>query len=843
MRARRSLLRLARRNVAARWRQLGSTLACIAVATAFFAGIFVLITGAERAYQGLTPNPATDVVIDGSEPASQPVAPTGEDEAGPARVVDAGLVEVIAAMPGVQAAVPEIVADVAVSTGDRLVEGTSYSSGAIELRTWRGAGPLNRWSLVEGSPPSGSSVVVDQRIAQRYQVGIGSRLTVATPVASETLTVGGIARFGDRPNAVASNLFTDLATAQRLTGHDGTIDAIVVDLADGPAGQVAAGAIGERAVAAGLAVRSGGAVRADDDRAATAIVVQLGSLFGFFGVLALFVAVFVIAGTVSTLVLQRSKELALLRSIGATPRQVRRLVRWEAMALGVLGSLLGVVGGFGFAAAFKGLLTTLGVDLESSVFAVGPLVAIAPVVIGVGVCRLAAWRPARRAGRISPMALLQASATDAGGMGRLRGAAGFVCLAGAAALVAAGRARGGLRGVQLAGLSMPLTFIGFALLGPLVVRVLLAVMAPLVDRAGPVARFARRSLAANPRRAASSASAVMLGVGLIAASLVLVRSLEAALYAQTDRTITADAVVQPSLSWVGSVPQPVVDGLAAPEVTVVRSRYSRIGIQGSDDVGLAADAANVDRVADIDLVAGALGGLGDGGIAVTRDLAIDRGWTLGSSVELTGLSEPLTTTVEAILAEPVLDTSYLLDYGWEVDRTEAGIDQAFFAGVDPTALRTSLGSDPTLEVVSGREFAERYSQAQGVGFVYAMLGFLVAVAVIGVAGAQTLSVVSRTRELGAARAIGLQQRQLRRLIALEGLLVGALGVAVGVTAGVAGAAGALWAANRPEALSVSVPWLQVALLCGAATGACVLAALLPARRAGRIPPLAAMATG
>jgi putative ABC transport system permease protein len=839
-------------------RLLLSALAVV-LSVAFVAGSLIFSDTLGRTFDRIFASTAPDVTV-------SPKA--GLDEAVPSGMtatLPAALAQRAARVEGVAEARAE--AEVAnITVVDRENESVGPTSGAPTIGTDWSAHPRSPVELTSGHAPRGpAEALLDSETAGRKDVRIGDTLRVIGPTGSFTVEVVGIATF-TTANPGAALLFLDPATARtKLLGDARAATSVSIDAAEG-----VSDARLEQRVAAAL-----GADRYDyrtADEQAESDVEQLGGfldvikyvMLGFAGV-AVLVGVFLIVNTFSMLIAQRTRELGLLRALGADRRQVRRSVLTEATLLGLVGSTLGLATGIGLAAGLIALMNTLGMSIRSSEMVIGWGTPVAAYVVGVGVTFAAAYLPARRAAGVSPMAaLVDAEVAGTGKPLRTRAVVGGVVGAlGAAALAGCAAASRTASAASLLGLGIVLTLLATVIAGPLLVRPVIRVLGGAFPALfGPVGRMSQRNALRNPRRTGATAAALMVGLALVGGMSVASASMTKSFDQQIDKTLGADYVAQNGNFL--PFPQEVTDAVRGTPGAglVVRARFIPVGVRLPDGDRVETTAAaydpRLDEVANITYADGnTAAALAPGRIAMDVDFARDHAVRVGSTVRVEfqgGRTAGL--TVGALTDQDAAEgfgTQGGLYFGLgTLERfAPGGQDSALYVNAAPgtgddelrTALERTLDPYPQVQVRDLADYKQlvRDQIAVLLYLVYALLGLAIVIAVLGVVNTLALSVVERTREIGLLRAIGLARRQLRRMIRLESVVIAVFGAVLGL------ALGLVWGVCTQQVLALqgmnafAVPWgTIVAVVVGSAVVG-VVAALLPALRASRMNVLAAIA--
>jgi putative ABC transport system permease protein len=823
-----------------------------ALGVAFVAGTLIFTATVQHGLNRLfdTAAAGTDVVV------RHVGASAGAGGNGKRQLVPAGLLARVRLVPGVAAA------DGAVTDRAGIIgrDGRVVSGRAGLAASWPAEAVLARaYTLRQGRPPTGpGDVAIDAATARGQGLHVGDQVRVVVGGTARPFTISAITGFGsgDGPG-VASLAVFDLATAQQLFGKQGRFDEIDLSAAGG----VSAATLRDRVAA----VLPGGVGAVTAASAAAAQAAQLEQSLGFltnallaFALLALFVASFIIWNTFSILVAQRTRELALLRALGAGRGQVLRSVLVEAGAVGTVASLAGLGMGALAARGLGSLLGGAGINLPTSDLQFRPSAAAIAVGLGVAVTVAAAVAPARRATRVAPLVALRDAAATPSPFSRRRLAVGLGLLVlGACALAA------GLLGHLGAGL-MPVgggalaSFLGVTTLGPLVARPLAwAVGAPLCRLRGSSGRLARQNAMRNPKRTAATAAALMVGLALVAATAVLVASVKRTAEVAIDRGSRADLYVQPG-GEDGVLGPALARAVAAqPGVAaVLRVRTTDATVAGTafqkvDGV----DPATLASLADLDVRSGGIDALAGGGLLVSTSAATAHHWTLGSQVAV-GFGQAGTTSfrVAGTYASKGAFGDYLLGLDAFSRATGATADSMLMVkaapGSPPAPLRARigdlLGPYPGAKVLD----AGGFKQAGGatldsmLNLITALLALAVLIALLGIVNTLALSIVERTRELGLLRAIGMRRPQVAAMIAGEAVIIAVVGAALGTALGIGlgGALAAALTAGQGGSPVVVLPGGQLLAYVALAAVAGVLAAIAPARRAARLDVLAAIAT-
>ncbi len=729
--------------------------------------------------------------------------------------------------------------------------------------SWVDDADLAQFSVVDGRGPTGPGEwVVDVDSADRHDFVVGDTYTVISSTGRHELELVGTTSFGsdnETLGAVLMHVAPDQTDA--IFGPSAT-DSISIALADGADATSVATAI--EAAVSGTDVVDQQTVEADqNDDFGEGIDIVQNILLAFAGV-SLFVSIFIITNTFAIVLGQRTRELALLRAVGADPSQLRRSVMGEALLLGLLSSAAGIAGGVGLAYGLRGAMSAMGLDLPDAPTIVAARTVIAALMVGVGVTLIAAWGPSRRASRVPVIAAMRDVETTGNGVGWRREIAGAswgrigvgsVLLAlggglGVAGLTGLGSTSSTLTALAVGAISF---FVGVTMVSPLFTRPVTSAMGwPLRRTMGVAGGLARRNAGRHPRRTATTAAALMIGLSLVSMALVVGESVKAEMREAVGTAFVGDYVV--SESSFSGLPVSVYDDIEvqSPVASISRFRYTDVKVDGRVEAIVAADRGQLADVIDLEIRDGSVGS-GDRSLLVSAEEAESAGLVVGDQVNVefaTGARTDLTVAGiyedNAIVTEP-----YLFDNAtFEVEGVDARLDWLGLV-VDPSVSASELDTAfaqletayPMVEVQDSGEFQDRLEGQ--IDSALAVLNVLVALAVIialmGIANTLALSVVERTRELGLMRAVGMSRRQLRRMVRLEAGLVAGFGAVLGVLTGVLFG----WAlvTALPEDLSsiVAIPYERIGILVAIAIGSGLLAAWFPARRAGKLAVLDAIA--
>ncbi|MCL2453937.1 MAG: FtsX-like permease family protein [Micrococcales bacterium] len=726
----------------------------------------------------------------------------------------------------------------------------------------------NQGFEIAGRTPSGQAeVVLEAQTAEKAGLGVGDTTTIVVggDAPREVMVTGIMSATDGTPFAGAVLVGVDRETAKAAFAPTGAVGMIVVRAADGISQDDLAQAVSttlpseaNATVKTGATLRSEALASIDDNLGFISMILMV------FAVIALFVGAFIIANTFAMVVRQRLRETAVLRSVGASRRQVFGSFVAQAGIVGIIGSAAGIAGGFGLVTAIRAVFEATGMPLSGAI-PVTVLGVVVPVVLGVVVSMVAAALPARRASRIAPVEAMRPDGQDTQRGLAVRGSVGTaMTLGGVGLLVVAHRA--GDDGGAALGAGAGLLLVGLIVVSPVLAPAITRVLgAPFAVLSTPFGALAQRNLGRNKRRTANTAAALMIGMTLVGATTVIASSATASVDDLISTQLDVDFVLD--AGWT-PIPGGAIDALQGLEGAAFMAAGGTPGTLASEDssqraffVGvLDGDLEVMSRGFMPPVVDGSIQGFTDG-IAVAEPLATRLGLRAGDTFALTlAKNTPVEATVELpvqlVFSSEAIDTDVMIA-GETFDSVIpaqarpqlVAAWQAFVIvdpGVDPDAVRAQLvdivAPYHTISVMDRDEFSSFLSDQvqQVLNILYALIALSLIVAVLGVVNTLALSVVERTQEIGMMRAVGMSRGQLRWTMVIEGVLVALLGAVLGIGAGV-GVASVIPSVAASTGLGVlSISWPAVASLFAGAIVVGVLAAVWPAVRAARVPVLQAL---
>jgi len=715
------------------------------------------------------------------------------------------------------------------------------SSPELQVFSFRGAGK---------APETSEEIVLDAALVENEDFSVGDRIELLIDEERHSFTLTGVIGFTETDNMAGTSLaFFDLATSQKLFDREGQVDRIEVVASENLSQDELVDRL-RSVLPAELEIITG---EDETERTQDAISGQIAIFSNFLAVFAgisLFVGAFMIHNTFAIVVAQRNRELGLFRALGASRRQVLSSVLLESLALASIASILGIGFGVVIAALLQAAFEAIGGSLPDVAPDIRPSSVLISVSAGLLITLFSVLGPARKGAGVAPLQALreEPEATDMPPWRRTL--SGFVfAFLGVTLLVAGLFVGDGSMEAVLAGGA--LLFLALAVLAPYAAPTLVRFIgAPIARIFGIGGSMGRTNALRNPRRTAATASAIMIAIALITTVSVIIQSLSKTVGDETEQALLANRVVSGE-GQLGSISPDIAHELAGlPGVeTVFPIRQEFYGTPWRLDdklktlVGI--DPQGIDQVLDLDLKAGNLADLADGGIAVREDEAEDEGWFLGDEIPMefsaTGLQQ---VRIDAIFGARVL-SPYLLslvDYERNIiSQTDSLILLKLSDEAAANKVTDLLSAYPDLGLLTVDEFVEdiRGSIDQLLGITSVLLGLTLIISLLGVVNTLALSIFERTREIGLLRAVGMSRRQLRSSIRWESVIITLIGAFAGVLIGLGLGIAASTAAE--DGLTIAVPTGMIISFVILLTFSGMIAALLPARRAARLNPLTAIA--
>src|SRR3954452_7025270 len=822
----------------------------VMLGVAFVSGTFVLTATISNTFNGLFDDiyQHTDAVVRAKEEFS------GQGFGNEGRgTVSADLLPTIRGADGVAAADGTVqgLAVIVNKKGDAL---GSNGNGAPTLGfSFIHDRDLSTIHVVQGRGPRGpTEVVIDKGSADDAGYKVGDTIPVITKAGRDDYTLTGIVKFGSTNSLLGATIAAFAPnTATRLLGTEGQFGSIDVKASPGVSqDQVVANirsTLKSEPDTQKVEVISGDDITSESQSNLKDNLSFFNTFLLIFGVVALLVGSFIIFNTFSIVVAQRSRELALLRAIGAAQGQVLGSVLFEAVLVGLVASTIGFLAGIFLAVGLKALLGAPGLDIPASTIVVPAAALIWSYVLGMVVTVVAAIAPALRAARIPPIAAKRDSSIDNSSTSPRRAVFGIlITLVGLAFLLLG---LFGDSGLLYVGLGMGIVFLGVAVLGPMIAAPISGALGiPIQKFKGVTGVIARENAMRNPKRTSATAAALMIGVALVGLITVFAASARTSVNAAIDRSMKADYVITSPGFGQGSIPLEAQRSLAElPEVTSASGiRSGQAKIDGSVTQLIAADPAKIDSLFDLEPKQGTISELSANGIAVLDSTASDNGWKLGQKVPITfAQTGTQQFTVESIYTQSGFTNYVITTDAYEQNFTDQLDYQVYVStkgGVTPentATIKQVMKQYPGPKVETRDEYkATQAAQInQFLNLVYVLLFFAIIIALFGIANTLGLSIIERRHELGLLRAVGMSRRQLRSSVRWESVIIALLGTILGLIIGVVFAWAMVKALHDEGIEKFALAPVQLAFIVVLAALFGVLAAAWPARRAAKLDVL------
>jgi putative ABC transport system permease protein len=848
------MIRVALKGLAGRRLRTALTALAIVLGVAMVSGTYALTDRMDRAVDALFTGAYTgaDAVISGKS--------VVETSASGDATVPAALLDRVTALPQVEAASGGIVdtARLVDRSGKPLSTRDSAIGVSVDARpSARRFDPLR---LTAGRWPAGSTeTAVDAGTAQKHDLAVGDRIGVATRGPVRRFTITGVAKFtGLNSTGKLTLAIFDVPTAQALFQKTGRLDEIWAAGNEGVSPERLVRTL-QPLVPAGGEVATGAAKVKAEAKGSDKQVAIVQKLLLAFGAIALFVGALVIFNTFSITIAQRMRELATLRTLGASRRQILASVIVESIAIGILGSVIGLFLGLGLDRGLAALAAASGSELPDSGAVLATRTVVVCLLAGVLITLIAGLVPALRATRVPPIAAVREGATlPKSPLARhtRQIAAAVIALGGG--VISVGLFAGGFGVQEILGLlavGCLLLFLGVAMISSSLVKPLAAVVGwPAQRLAGAPGRLARENSLRNPSRTAVTAAALMIYLALVTFVAVLGQGMRSSVADGVDRVVAADYVVTADDN-VSPLPPAIGEALAAlPGAGTISSvRRDSASAFGSDHSVDGLDPATIGDAVRLDWDVGSpatLAQLGADGAVLQREFATDHDLRIGSRFAIeSAQGRKLELTVRGIYTPPGVD-AILAPIGIARETFEASFERpqdaftflsASRSDATARALEAALRGFPEAKLLSRSEFRDARAKPIRTALivVYALLAMTVIVSLLGMVNTLVLSVFERTRELGMLRAVGMTRRQLRRMIRHESVITALIGAALGLPLGIALAA-LVTQALSDMGIAFALPGAALALFALTAIVAGLLAAIVPARRAARLNVLDAL---
>lgn len=847
------MFRTALRNVLAHKARLLMTVLAVMLGVAFVSGTLVFTDTLGNAYRKQSAKSYDNVAV-------AVTTYTGQSDGKKKAGIDTRTLEKIRSLDGVADATGRVSGFAGVADQDGKLIGNGWSNTGANFAPGKD-GKDAQYTFTDGSGPvKDGQIALDQDSAAKGEYRVGDTVRVATNGPVKEYTLSGVFTTEDGGvNAGGSLVLFDTPVAQKLYLQPGYFKDVTVAAAAGASDQKILDEIAPL-LPKDAEAQTGKQLADDQARMIEEGLSNLNTMLLAFAAIALFVGVFLIANTFTMLVAQRTRELALMRAVGASRRQVKRSVMLEALVVGALASVIGFVLGIGLATGLRSAMSTFGAKVPAGPLIISSTAIASALAVGVLVTVLAAWLPARRAAKIPPVAAMSsvhAVATTKSLVVR-NSIGGAITLLGAAGIL--GGAAAGKDGRMLIGAGAFLAMIGIIVLIPLLSRPVIALARPLLHRVfGVSGKLAGQNAVRNPRRTGATASALAIGLTLVTGLSVLGVTMGRAVDKMTTDNIKADYMV--TMAGGGALDKSALTALEkAKGVSAVSPQQATsLEIKGEWHSASAVTPGDVEKVFDLKTVSGSMATLGKGRIAVAEKTAKSNGWKTGDSLAVKfgndsdgGKAETKNLTVGAVYTDneflsPVLvSTDVVAPYEAKPYIPEVWVKMdGGPTKANEQALVDALGNSPAMSVMDQQDIRNKFGGMINtlLNIMYGLLAMALIIAVLGVINTLAMSVFERQQEIGMLRAIGLDRGKVKRMIRLEAVVISVFGAVIGVGLG-SFLAWAIGETIRKEipGYALVVPWDRIGIFLLLAGVVGVLAALWPARSAARLNMLTAIKT-
>ena len=726
------------------------------------------------------------------------------------------------------------------------------------------------WSITEGRLPVGpNEVILDKATADNGEFVVGDNVRVVAVRGTREFTLVGIASYGDisSPGGATFALF-DQPTASEFLLQPGFVDAILVEGDDSVSDEVLAQRI-NAALSADLKLETltGAEITAEVQGQIKDVLNIFSTFLIVFSYIALGIGSFVIYNVFSITAAQRLRENALLRAIGASRRQVSRALLVESTAMGVVGSVIGFGIGILLSQLLSALLKATGFEVPTQGLAISTSAFVNTFVAGVLVTVLAAWLPARRAGRVPPLAALRDTALDSAGNITRRVIVGLIIVAlGGVGLVSAMRDAP----IQILGLGVLGVFTGILVLGPAIARpVALTLGIPVAKLRGVSGAMARQNAARNPKRTSRTAAPVLLGVALVTAFTALAASIRSEIRDTFGDAFSGDIALTVDARGFGGIPLTITDQIAglpgvaqATGVGFTSVRLSdpneppALTQAGASQRGVfvqTINPASITGLCDLGVTEGNLSSLGKDGIFVAASRAAEKGWEIGTRLQVTRVDGVvINAEIRGFVSGDTSFANYVASREMFADSPTPIFDAFVYIKVadgsvvsEVQARVAAISSDAGIGTLLSKEqfIDDQAAQInQILALIYGLLGLSIIIAIVGIVITLLLSVFERRREIGLLRAVGMTKSQVRTTVRWESVITSLLGAVSGVALGVVMGVVVVAALDDEGDIAFRLPINETLSIVFISFLLGVLAAVYPAWRATRVNVVEAIAT-
>ena len=867
------MFRLALKMTIARTGRLVLTSLAVILGTAFLSGTFVFRDTINQTFDRLFADVFRDVDAYVRSTTFLELDFGGEQRA----TTPISVLETVRGVEGVTSATGDIQAFARVIGKDGKPLG-SEGGGPPTFGGIASADSAGLWTIDEGRLPTGpKEMMLDRATADNGGFVVGDKVRVVSFAGPREFDLVGVASYGDiaSPGGATFALF-DQPTASEFLLQPGFVDAILVESDDSVSDEVLAERI-DAALAPELKLETltGAEITAEVQGQIKDVLNIFSTFLIVFSYIALSIGSFVIYNVFSITAAQRQRENALMRAIGASRRQVSRSLLIESTAMGIIGSLIGFGIGILLSQGLNALLKATGFEVPTRGLSINPSSFTNTLIAGVLVTVLAAWLPARRAGRVPPLAAMRDTALDTAGNLVRRVVIGLVLVAlGAVGLVAAMNDAP----VQFLGLGVLGVFAGILVLGPAIARpVALAIGMPVAKLRGVSGAMARQNAARNPKRTSRTAAPVLIGVALVTAFSALAASIQTEIRDTFGSAFSGDLALTVDSQGFGGIPLTITDQIAGLDgvaqatgvgFTNVRIIDPNAPVESAPDQGSTAPAqptnqrgvfvqtinpTTITGLFDLDVTQGDLGTLGADGIFVEQDNAVEKGWEVGDRLQVVRIDgKVINAEIRGFVSGETSFANYVASREMFADAPTPIFDAFVYIKVAPDALIddvrdrvAAISSEAGIGSLQTRDefIDEQAAQVnQILALIYGLLGLSILIAIVGIVITLLLSVFERRREIGLLRAVGMTKSQVRVTVRWESVITSLLGAVSGVVLGIVMGIVVVAALSGDSGIGFSLPVSSTIVIVLISFVLGVVAAIYPARRATKVDVVQAIAT-
>ncbi|MFF2570480.1 ABC transporter permease [Streptomyces sp. NPDC058084] len=839
------MFRTALRNVLAHKARLLMTVLAVMLGVAFVSGTLVFTDTLSNAFRNQSAKSYDDIAV--------AVSATPDDkDPNSAPGLSEQTRQKIAAIDGVASATGRVNGFAGVPDKDGKLIGAGWSNKGTNFAPGRD-GKDSAYSFTSGNGPvKDDEIALDRETADKGGYKVGDQVRVATNGPVETYTLTGVFTTEDGAvNAGGSLVLFDTDVAQKLFLRPGHFQDVNVTGKPGADAEKILAAVkpivGDKAEA-----QTGQALADQQAKDIESGLSNLSTMLLAFAAIALFVGVFLISNTFTMLIAQRTKELALMRAVGASRGQITRSVLAEAGLVGLVASAIGFVLGIGLAAGLRSGMNAFGLKIPAGDLVIGASPLVAALAVGIVVTMVAALLPGFRAAKIPPVAAMNSVHAVATTKSLVtRNIIGGIITGLGLLAIAGGASTGGDSGRMLIGLGAFLALIGVIILIPLLARPVIALARPVLKAFGVAGSLAGQNAVRNPRRTGATASALAIGLTLVTGLSVLGTTVGSAVDRMTTDQIKADYMI--TMASGDGLNQAALDAVRkTPGATAVSPQQAGwVEVKGDFASVSGVIPGDVEKVLNLKVVDGSLGSLADGQVAVADKTADKRGWKIGSTLPVEfGDKKKGQLKVGAIFEDSEFVSPLVLDAKILTAHDPKPYIPQIFVKMDggpsaaaEKAVTKSLGDNPAMSVMDQKDIRDQFGGIINMmlNIMYGLLAMALIIAVLGVVNTLAMSVFERQQEIGMLRAIGLDRRRVKRMVRLEAVVISLFGAVIGIALGsfLGWAIGETLRDSLPH-YALVLPWGRIGIFLLLAGLVGVLASLWPARSAAKLNMLQAI---